>query len=201
MNTLKTYFSELSISQLKQYEALLPIYTEWNQKINVISRKDIDNFYERHIIHSLSIAKIFKFRQNCQILDIGTGGGFPGIPLAIYFPNCHFHLVDSIGKKVTVVNEVIKELNLKNVSTQHGRVEQCTTKFDYAVTRAVAPAKELIQWSSKIVNKRNGIIALKGGDLSDELSEIKCQYDIYPIQTLFKETFFETKQIVHLYNW
>jgi 16S rRNA (guanine527-N7)-methyltransferase len=170
------YFPELNEIQLSQLEQLKPLYEEWNAQINVISRKDIDNFYERHVLHSLGIAKVMKFKPGTHILDVGTGGGFPGIPLAIMFPKCKFHLVDSIGKKIKVVNEVATSLGLKNVTATHQRAEQVKDKYDFVVSRAVTRLDPFIGWIKtkiKSQNKNelpNGILYLKGGDLTEELS-------------------------------
>lgn len=194
MKTLQKYFSELSAVQLKQLEQLLPLYTEWNEKINVISRKDLENFYERHVLHSLSIAKIISFEKGETVLDIGTGGGFPGIPLAILFPETTFILTDSIAKKITVVNEVVKALQLENVITKVERAENIRQDFDYVVTRAVAKMSDLIFWSKNKHAKK--IIALKGGDLKEELEPIKKNIRIVELKDIFKEEFFETKKIV-----
>lgn len=194
MKTLQKYFSELSAVQLKQLEQLLPLYTEWNEKINVISRKDLENFYERHVLHSLSIAKIISFEKGETVLDIGTGGGFPGIPLAILFPETTFILTDSIAKKITVVNEVVKALQLENVITKVERAENIRQDFDYVVTRAVAKMSDLLYWSKNKHPKK--IIALKGGDLKDELESIKKNIRIVELKDIFKEDFFETKKIV-----
>lgn len=194
MKTLQKYFSELSDVQLKQLEQLLPLYTEWNEKINVISRKDLENFYERHVLHSLSIAKIISFEKGETVLDIGTGGGFPGIPLAILFPETTFILTDSIAKKITVVNEVVKALQLENVITKVERAENIRQDFDYVVTRAVAKMSDLLYWSKNKHPKK--IIALKGGDLKDELESIKKNIRIVELKDIFKEDFFETKKIV-----
>lgn len=199
MDIILKYFKELSPKQIAQFKQLLHLYTEWNSKINVISRKDMENFYERHVLHSLSIADFFDLSHH-QIIDIGTGGGFPSIPLAIFFPESQFHLVDSIGKKISVVNAIAEALELKNITAQHGRAEQCTNLFDYAVTRAVAPAADLIHWTSKNVNKKNGIIALKGGDLREELKAVNCKKEIYHLSAVYSEPFFETKKIIHLHQ-
>ncbi|HRH56795.1 MAG TPA: 16S rRNA (guanine(527)-N(7))-methyltransferase RsmG [Chitinophagales bacterium] len=194
MQIIKRYFPELSAVQLKQLEQLLPLYTEWNEKINVISRKDLENFYERHVLHSLSIAKIISFEKGETVLDIGTGGGFPGIPLAILFPETTFILTDSIAKKITVVNEVVKALQLENVITKVERAENIRQDFDYVVTRAVAKMSDLLYWSKNKHPKK--IIALKGGDLKDELESIKKNIRIVELKDIFKEDFFETKKIV-----
>ncbi len=194
MNIIHKYFPELSDTQLKQMEQLLPLYSEWNEKINVISRKDLENFYERHVLHSLAIGKIIQFKKNERVLDIGTGGGFPGIPLAILFPETKFILTDSIAKKITVVNEVINSLQLKNIVTKVERAENIKDDFDYVVTRAVAKMSDLIFWSKNKHPKK--IIALKGGDLKEELENLKKNIRIVEITDFFDETFFETKKIV-----
>ncbi len=194
MHTIKKYFPNLTSQQIQQLELLLPLYQEWNEKINVISRKDIDNFYIHHVLHSLSIALFFDFQPNHRILDIGTGGGFPGIPLAILFPQTSFRLSDSITKKIMVVNAVKDALSLQNVQTKIARAETITEKFDFIITRAVAPMKDLIFWSK---NKHaKNIIALKGGDLADELKLIKKNVRIIELKNTFSEDFFETKKIV-----
>lgn len=194
MKIIQKYFPELTDVQLKQLQQLLPLYTEWNEKINVISRKDMDNFYERHVLHSLSIAKFFTFEKGETVLDIGTGGGFPGIPLAIFFPETKFTLTDSITKKITVVNEVVKALQLQNIITKVERAENIKQDFDYVVTRAVANMSELLFWSKNKHPKK--IIALKGGELKDELKSIQKNIRIIELKDFFKEAFFETKKIV-----
>lgn len=194
MQIIKRYFSELSDVQLKQLEQLLPLYTEWNEKINVISRKDLENFYERHVLHSLSIAKIISFEKGETVLDIGTGGGFPGIPLAILFPETTFTLTDSIAKKITVVNEVANALQLQNVTAKVERAENIKQDFDYVVTRAVAKMSDLLFWSKNKHPKK--IIALKGGDLKEELAHIRKNIRIVDLNEFFEEEFFETKKIV-----
>ncbi len=194
MQLIQKYFPELSPIQAEQFAQLQDIYTFWNNQINVISRKDMDNFYERHVLHSLSIAKLNKFKPNETVLDIGTGGGFPGIPLAIYFPETQFILCDSIGKKIRVAQEVSQVLNLKNVQTMVSRAEQLDIHADEVVTRAVAPMADLLRWTRKLKPKR--IIALKGGDLKEELSAIKKHISITDIKDYFDESFFETKKIV-----
>ena len=194
MNILKKYFPDLSAEQIQKFEQLLPLYSEWNEKINVISRKDLDNFYERHVLHSLSIANVISFQPGETVLDIGTGGGFPGIPLAILFPETQFILSDSIAKKITVVNEVKTALQLTNVVTIAERAENIKQEVDYVVTRAVAKMSDLLFWSK---NKHpNKIIALKGGDLKEELEPIKKNIRIIELKDFFEEEFFETKKIV-----
>jgi len=194
MDIILKYFSSLNSTQQTQLQQLLPLYKEWNEKINVISRKDMDNFYERHVLHSLAIAKVIQFNKNETILDIGTGGGFPGIPLAILFPETKFILVDSIAKKIKVVEEVSQALQLKNVTAKIARAETVTDKIDFVVTRAVAKMDDLIFWSKNKHPKK--IIALKGGDLKEELQGAKKNIKIIPIQDYFEEDFFETKKIV-----
>lgn len=191
---LEKYFPEINATQRKQFEQLLPLYIEWNEKINVISRKDLDNFYERHVLHSLAIAKVITFLPDEKILDIGTGGGFPGIPLAILFPSSRFILTDSIGKKISVVQEVINALGLENVETRVARAETIKEQVDYVVTRAVAKMYDIIHWSKNMHPKK--IIALKGGDLKEELSTIKKNIHLTDISALFEEDFFETKKVV-----
>jgi len=177
-----------------QFNQLLALYTEWNEKINIISRKDLDNFYERHVLHSLAIAKVIAFQEGETVLDIGTGGGFPGLPLAILFPETNFLLTDSIAKKIMVVNEVVSALKLKNVHTYAARAETIQQPVDYIVTRAVAPMKDLLHWSKNKHPRK--IIALKGGDLKSELENIKKNMRIIELSDFFKEDFFETKKIV-----
>lgn len=203
-NLLSKYFPELSQKQLNRYEQLWDFYHDWNAKINVISRKDIDELYLRHVLHSLAIAKIFKFKNGTKILDVGTGGGFPGIPLSIYFENAQFTLVDSIGKKVMVVNEAIKALNLDNAEGIQARAEELKSQYDIVVSRAVTNLPSFVPWVSGKINKGNtsgvgnGIIYLKGGDLQDELNQISWRNSIHEISKLFEEHFFETKKVVHL---
>ena len=203
MESILNYFPNLSIKQKKQYEALLPIYNDWNNKINVISRKDMSEFYIHHVLHSIGISKIISFNPGTQILDIGTGGGFPGIPLAILFPEVHFDLLDSIGKKINVVKEVSKALKLKNVSSHHIRAENYTKKADFIISRAVTKMETFVPWiknkifptSNNII--KNGILSLKGGDLTEEL-RLFPEAEIYYLNNYFHESFFETKKIVHL---
>ncbi|MBM3160158.1 MAG: 16S rRNA (guanine(527)-N(7))-methyltransferase RsmG [Bacteroidetes bacterium] len=204
MEIVKTYFPQLSPLQLSQFEKLKSIYEYWNKQINVISRKDTDFFYERHVLHSLGIAKIIDFNDNAQILDIGTGGGFPGIPLAILFPNSQFILVDSIGKKIKVVNEVVSALQLKNTMGLHNRAEQINGQFDFIVSRAVTQMPAFIPWTiGKIKTEQehaidNGILYLKGGHLLDEMKPVNHRYSMHPLSKFFKESFFDTKYVVHV---
>jgi 16S rRNA (guanine527-N7)-methyltransferase len=199
-----SHFPNLSESQKEQFTKLKDLYEFWNNQINVISRKDMDSFYERHVLHSLAIAKIIPFKANTSILDIGTGGGFPGIPLAILFPECNFHLVDSIGKKIKVVNEVALALNLKNVSASHERAENIKEKFDFVVSRAVTAMPDFLPWTKNKFKKqnlnslKNGILYLKGGDLTEEMKPVKEKFKIHPIPDFFKEEFFETKKVVYV---
>ena len=198
------YFPDLSKQQKEQVDQLLPLYREWNQKINVVSRKDIDLLYERHVLHSLSIAKFIAFEPETQILDLGTGGGFPGIPLAILFPECSFHLVDSIGKKITVVQEVSNALKLTNLSATHERVEKVKGTYDFIVSRAVAKTKQLFIWTHQKIKPHSandldcGWILLKGGDLDEELKEFRRPYVEKPLTEFFDEEFFETKKIIYV---
>ncbi len=203
MQLILKYFPNLSQDQLQKFGALKGLYQDWNLKINVVSRKDIDELYLRHVLHSLAIAKIIEFKAGTQILDVGTGGGFPGIPLAILFPECEFHLVDSIAKKIKVVDEVKNQLELKNVKTSHSRVEDIKGYYDFIVSRAVAVMPTFVHWvRGKIAKKndhtlKNGIIYLKGGDLSEELKDYNTA-KIFSISDFFEEEFFKTKKIVHL---
>lgn len=198
------HFPKISSLQKEQFDRLLPLYKEWNDKINVISRKDIDQLYERHVLHSLGIAKIIEFKAGTQILDIGTGGGFPGIPLAILFPEVHFHLIDSIGKKIKVVEEVAAALQLKNVTASHIRAEQLNGSFDFIVSRAVTRLKPFLTWTKGKIKPTgnnplsNGILYLKGGDIEEELSEANRQAYVYELSIFFDEPFFETKKVVHI---
>ena len=205
MDIIQKYFSEFSQFQNEQFSNLKDIYTKWNANINVISRKDIESLYLNHVLHSLSIAAITNFHPGTKIIDIGTGGGFPGIPLAIYFPEVEFLLVDSIAKKLTVVNEVASAIGLKNVTTRHTRAEDIKNeKFDFVVSRAVAPLKELWKWSKPLLKKgntqdlENGLICLKGGDLSQEISESRLRPNAYAIADIFDEGYFKEKYIIHV---
>jgi 16S rRNA (guanine527-N7)-methyltransferase len=201
---IQKYFLDLSEIQKKQFEMLFDLYSDWNEKINVISRKDIDNLYTNHVLHSLGIAKVQQFKPGSDILDVGTGGGFPGIPLAILFPEVKFHLVDSIGKKITVVKEVSTALGLKNVKAEQARAEQLKGEYDFIVSRAVTRIKEFHQWihnktKDKSIHERdNGILYLKGGDLDEELNELKKPYQLNNLSDYFKEEFFETKKVVYV---
>ena len=203
MKLIQKYFKDLTEEQLEQLNKLEFLYKDWNSKINVISRKDIDELYLRHVLHSLSIAKLISFKNNTTLLDIGTGGGFPGIPLAILFPNCNFHLVDSIQKKINVVNIVVKELELKNVKTSCCRAELVKDKYDFVISRAVTNMKDFVSWIKYNVNKKsfndlkNGVLYLKGGDLKEELISFK-NVKTYELSDFFKEDFFNEKKVVYL---
>ena len=203
MELILKYFPNLTEDQISKFKKLESLYQDWNLKINVVSRKDIDELYLRHVLHSLGIAKVISFNDNSKIIDVGTGGGFPGIPLAIMFPNCSFHLVDSIAKKIKVVDEVVEGLGLTNVKTTHCRVEEINDTFDFIVSRAVAIMPTFVHWTKgKIAKKqnndlKNGILYLKGGDLTEELQEYKTA-TIYNLSDFYTEDFFETKKVVHL---
>ena len=227
MDLITKYFSTLSAEQLERFAALDALYHEWNAKINVISRKDIDNLYEHHVLHSLGIAEIITFRPGTRVLDLGTGGGFPGIPLAILFPEVHFHLVDSVGKKIRVCNEVITALGLANVTTQHARAEEIqyqkapkklkkgetpvstaegvlTAHFDFVVSRAVMPLADLVKISRRHISQQhhnalpNGLIALKGGELEHEAAAVRSEKIITPLSDFFTEEYFLTKKVVYV---
>jgi len=205
MEIILKYFSEFTETQLQQFAALDELYKDWNSKINVISRKDIDGLYEKHVLHSLAIAAAIDFRPGTKIIDIGTGGGFPGIPLAIFFPEVQFHLVDSIAKKLKVVEGVAAGIGLKNITAQHTRAEEIKNKkFDFAVSRAVAPLKELWQWSKPLIKKgntqelANGLICLKGGDLTVEIFESNVRPYMVAVQNIFREDFFKDKHLLHV---
>jgi 16S rRNA (guanine527-N7)-methyltransferase len=203
MKTITKYFNDLTEEKLHQFEQLEDLYREWNAQINVISRKDIDELYVRHVLHSLAIAKVQAFKPKSHILDVGTGGGFPGIPLAILCPETNFYLVDSIGKKIKVVKEVANALGLKNVHAEHGRAEKVKGEFDFIVSRAVTNMDDFVKWVRKKVTKkqrhelRNGILYLKGGDLADELTNFP-KATLYDIHDFFTEDFFKTKKVVHI---
>jgi len=205
------YFSDFTPAQIQQFQQLEALYKEWNEKINVISRKDIDSLYEKHVLHSLSIAAVFQFQPGTTIIDLGTGGGFPGIPLAIFFPEVQFHLTDSIGKKLKVVNEVASAIGLKNVTTQHTRTEEIRNrKFDFVVSRAVAPLRDLWRWSLPIIKAKGqgqfaiaddekiygGLICLKCGDVTEEVKESGLHPMVWEIEKLFSEDFFRQKYIL-----
>ncbi len=201
---VKKYFPNLTEKQLEQFELLFPLYAEWNEKINVISRKDIDNLMLHHVLHSLAIAKIIDFRPGTEILDVGTGGGFPGIPLAILFPECSFLLVDSIGKKIKVVEEIAKALGLQNVKATHARAEDIDQDFEFVVSRAVTRITPFYYWVRKKISPnhfhsmRNGILYLKGGDLREELEEFGKKHKVFDLSTYFDEDFFETKKVLYV---
>jgi 16S rRNA (guanine527-N7)-methyltransferase len=204
MEIIRKYFTDLTDQQLDHFARLGSLYSEWNAKINVISRKDIEQLYERHILHSLSIAKVIQFKPGTTVLDVGTGGGFPGIPLAILFPETSFLLVDSIAKKISVVNEVASALNLQNVKAEHLRVEEVKQKFDFVVSRAVTAFPKFVAMvRTKVSNKSindlpNGILYLKGGDFEEEISGFSQQIRLYDLKNFFEEEFFETKRLIHL---
>jgi 16S rRNA (guanine527-N7)-methyltransferase len=199
------YFGDFTPEQTLQLASLYDLYLDWNSKINVISRKDIDALYEKHVLHSLAIAAMVDFPDGSTVIDIGTGGGFPGIPLAIFFPKVQFHLVDSINKKLTVVKEIAQAAGIKNITTQHTRAEDIKDrKFDYAVSRAVAPLGELWRWAKPLLKKNNhpeyptGLICLKGGDLHQEISESGCKPKLVPLSKIYKEPFFQEKYLLYV---
>ena len=206
LEIIKKYFADFSPKQLDQLAALGTLYKEWNEKINVISRKDIDSLYLKHILHSLSIATLFDFPPNINIIDIGTGGGFPGVPLAIFFPETKFHLVDSIGKKLKIVDDIAIKLGLQNITTAHTRAEEIKNrKFEFAVSRAVAPLKDLWKWSRPLLKNerimedfKTGLICLKGGDLSQEISESRLRPHIWEIDKIFNEDYFKEKFMLYV---
>ncbi|WMI64291.1 16S rRNA (guanine(527)-N(7))-methyltransferase RsmG [Aestuariibaculum sp. YM273] len=203
MELILKYFPNLTEDQINKFKLLETLYQDWNLKINVVSRKDIDELYLRHVLHSLGIAKVMQFKDGSKIMDVGTGGGFPGIPLAILYPECSFHLVDSIAKKLKVVNEVVDGLGLTNVKTTHTRVEEIDDTYDFIVSRAVAAMPTFVHWiKGKIAKEqrhdfKNGILYLKGGDLAEELKDYKTA-TIYNLTDYYTEDFFETKKVVHL---
>ncbi|MGM0620442.1 MAG: 16S rRNA (guanine(527)-N(7))-methyltransferase RsmG [Bacteroidota bacterium] len=204
MDIILKYFPDLSPDQIEIFAQLEPLYADWNSKINVISRKDFSEFYERHVLHSLTIAKFIHFTPGSEVLDVGTGGGFPGIPLAIFFPHVKFHLVDSIGKKIKVVKAVSESLGLENVTAEQIRVEQLKTKYDFVVSRAVTSLPEFVTWVRKNISLKqqnaipNGIFYLKGGDLTKEIKPFRKQVFIQHLSEYFGEEFFETKMLVHI---
>jgi 16S rRNA (guanine527-N7)-methyltransferase len=201
---IQKYFKDLTEEQKNRFEQLYDLYSFWNAQINVISRKDIEELYERHILHSLGIAKFCSFKAGEKVLDVGTGGGFPGIPLAILFPETQFHLVDSIGKKIKVVTEITAALGLKNIQASHSRAEQITDKYDFVISRAVTKLADFYPWVQGKFNKdsknaiANGILYLKGGDLAEEIKESKLKVELYPLSAYFEEAFFETKFLVYI---
>ena len=204
MELITKYFSNLSEKQIEQFAALYDLYTDWNSKINVISRKDITNLYEHHVLHSLGIAKYTQFAPGTTIMDLGTGGGFPGIPLAILFPEVKFHLVDSIGKKVRVASEIATAIGLTNVTFRHCRAEEEKQTFDYVVSRAVMPLTDLLKIIRKNISTEqrnalpNGLVCLKGGELEKEVMPVKNRTDFFDLNTVFEEEFFETKKVVYV---
>lgn len=204
VSIITKYFPDLTPHQVEQYTQLMDLYTHWNSQINVISRKDIDLLYERHVLHSLGIAKVTQFAPGSKIMDVGTGGGFPGIPLAIMFPEVDFLLVDSIGKKIKVVNEVAAGLGLKNVRTTHERAEKINEQFDFIVSRAVTEFPEFYSWIRNKVSKKNknefenGILYLKGGDLKEELKSFRNRILLFELKNYFTEEFFDTKKVVYM---
>ncbi len=210
MEIVLKYFTEFTDTQLRQIASLKNLYTDWNEKINVISRKDIDSLYEKHVLHSLAIAAAFRFDEGAKVVDLGCGGGFPGIPLAILFPGVHFHMVDSIAKKLKVVAGVAEAIGLKNISVQHSRVEDIKDKkFDYVVSRAVAPLQDLWRWGKPLIQKTGnaprgegvpapGLICLKGGDLAQEIQESGTKPYVTAIKDIFEEPFFEEKYILYV---
>lgn len=204
VDLLLNYFPNLTDQQVKQFEQLGDLYKDWNAKINVVSRKDIEKLYERHVLHSLGIAKVMRFTDNSKVLDVGTGGGFPGIPLAIMFPHVEFLLVDSIGKKIKVVNEVGNAIGLKNFKAEHQRAEKIKGKFDFVVSRAVTRLPEFMNWirGKFIVENKNalanGVLYLKGGDLQEELNGVRHYIKEYLLSDYYNEPFFETKKVVYV---
>lgn len=206
MELILKYFPDLTEEQKRQFAALYDLYTDWNSKINVISRKDIENLYEHHVLHSLGIAKVIRFKPGTKVMDLGTGGGFPGIPLAILFPEVQFHLVDSIGKKVRVATEIAGSIELKNVTTRHARAEEEKQLFDFVVSRAVMPLTDLLKIIRKNISPKqqnalpNGLICLKGGELERETMPVKNKTTMWNLKEFFGEEFFETKKVVYVAN-
>lgn len=204
MEVIQKYFPKLTDDQKDKFGQMKALYEHWNAQINVISRKDMDAFYTHHVLHSLAIAKVIRFTKGTTILDVGTGGGFPGIPLAIMFPECRFHLVDSIGKKIKVVKEVVEALGLKNVVADQKRAEELENTYDFVVTRAVAPWEEIHKWTQDLVHDEgknalpNGWLLLKGGDLKEEFKSARKWLVDHPIKTMFDDPFFETKNVIYV---
>jgi 16S rRNA (guanine527-N7)-methyltransferase len=204
LDIILKYFPDLTPKQIEQFKQLKPLYETWNAQINVVSRKDIDALYEKHVLHSLGIAKVMEFRPDSKILDVGTGGGFPGIPLAILFPESQFHLIDSIGKKIKVVNEVANGIGLSNLTSAHCRAEEVKGKYDFIVSRAVTSFPEFYKWIQfKFIAKNknklpNGILYLKGGDLTEELKDFEKWIQSYELKNYFEEEFFETKKVIYM---
>lgn len=204
LDLILRYFPDLTDTQRDQFERMGPSYVNWNNQINVVSRKDAENIYERHILHSLAIAKLFRFAKGSRILDIGTGGGFPGVPLAVLHPDVNFHLVDSVGKKIMVVEEVCRELGITNVKATHDRAENVKSKYDFVISRAVTRFENFIPWTQNKFRPDmrnafpNGILYLKGGDLTEELKTVRQDHDVFELTDWFKEEFFETKKLVHV---
>ena len=207
MDLILKYFPKLTDVQKERFAALPELYADWNSKINVISRKDMDNFVEHHVLHSLAIAKVIQFKTMCDILDVGTGGGFPGIPLAIMFPDANFHLVDSVGKKIKVVSDVAQQLQLTNVKTEQIRAEQLTGDYDFVVSRAVTDLSQFMGWikgrfSNIHYHKlRNGVLYLKGGDINEELAPFRKKATVFDISDFFEEPYFETKKVIYIKGW
>jgi 16S rRNA (guanine527-N7)-methyltransferase len=204
MDSIIKYFPELTAEQIEKLSRLGALYQEWNEKINVISRKDMDHFYERHVLHSLGIAKVIQFKPGTKVLDLGTGGGFPGVPLAIMFPDTHFHLVDSIGKKISVVKDVAKQLKLSNIEAQQVRVETLIRRYDFVVSRAVTRFASMLPWVKGKFKKedfnelQNGLLLLKGGDVDEEMEETRAGYITFHLEDYFQEEFFQTKKVVYV---
>lgn len=204
MELILKYFPDLKPKQQDQFGQLSELYQFWNARVNVISRQDIDTLYERHVLHSLGIAKVLPFKSGTSVLDVGTGGGFPGVPLAILFPESQFHLVDSIGKKIRVVQEIVKSLELPNVRAEQVRAERLEDQYEFVVSRAVTRITPFVGWVRKNISRnsfhplRNGILYLKGGDLTEELSELNMKTTSYALSDFFEEEFFETKKVVHV---
>ncbi len=204
MEPIKKYFPDLTPLQIDQFEQLGPLYRDWNEKINVISRKDIEELYVHHVLHSLSLARIIRFRPGTMIIDVGTGGGFPGIPLAILFPESQFTLIDSIGKKIRVVGEVAAALKLNNVDARHNRIQEIKTRYDFVVSRAVTAFPDFVSMVRKNVSPAsinaipNGILYLKGGDFTEEISPFKTSAEVFELAKIFSEPYFETKKVIYL---